>query len=75
MKYKRDRKTLKKELDEILVKKEISIRQKLKIQWAKKGDANSRLGYRLLNVRKSKNYISKIELDSGEVLTREENCR
>ena len=70
---KEDREALKKELNEILFKKEISVRQKLKIQWTKEGDANSRLFHRLLNVRKSKNFISKIELDSWEVLTREED--
>ena len=56
-----------------MVKKEISILQKLKVQWAKEGDANSRLFHRLLNARKSKNFISKIELNNGEVLTREED--
>ena len=71
--YKRERESVKKELSELLVKKEISIRQKMKIQWANEGDANSRLFHRLLNVRKSKNFISKIELDNGEVLTREED--
>ena len=39
----------------------------------KEGDANSRLFHRLLSVRKSKNFISKIELDSGKVLIREED--
>ena len=50
---------LKKEFNGILVKKEIMVRQKLKIQWAKQGDANSSLFHRLLNARKSKNFISK----------------
>ena len=68
-----ERDTLKKELHDIMVKKEISIRQKLKVQWAKEGDANTRLFHRLLNARKSKNFISKIELDNGEVVTREED--
>ena len=54
-----------------MVKKEISIRQKVKVQWAKEGDANSSLFHRLLNARKSNNFISKIELNNGEVLTRE----
>ena len=70
---KEEREALKKELNEILFKKDISGRHKLKIQWAKEGDANSKLFHRLLNARKSKNFISKIELDSGEVLTREED--
>ena len=68
-----ERVNVKKELNGILVKKEIMVRQKLKIQWAKQGDANSSLFHRLLNARKSKNFISKIELDSGEILTREED--
>ena len=45
----------------------------MKIQWAKQGDANSRLFHRLLNARTSKNCISKIELDSGEIVTSEED--
>ena len=68
-----ERVNVKKELNGILVKKEIMVSQKLKIQWAKQGDANSSLFHRLLNARKSKNFISKIELDSGEILTREED--
>ena len=71
--YKRERESMKKELCELMIKKEILIRQKLKIQWAKEGDANFRLFHRLLNVQNSKNFISKIELDNGEVLTREED--
>ena len=68
-----ERETLKKEFHDIMVKKEISIRQKLKVQWAKEGDANSRLFHKLLNARMSKNFISKIELDNGEVMMREED--
>ena len=67
-----EKENLKKELNEILVKREISVRQKLKFKCAKEGDANSRLFHRLLSAQKSKNFISKIELDNGEVLTREE---
>ena len=64
---------LKKELNGILVKKEILVRQKMKIRWANQGDANSSLFHRLLNARKSKNFISKIELDNGEVMIREKD--
>ena len=69
----RERAMVKKELNDIMVKKEIVTMQKLKVQWAKEGDANSGLFHRLLNARKSKNLISKIEMDNGEVLTREED--
>ena len=69
----KERVNLKKELNGILVKKEILVRQKMKIRWAKQGDANSSLFHRLLNARKSKNFIFKIELDNGEVMTREED--
>ena len=55
--HKGERESMKKELSELTVKKEISMRQKLKIQWAKEGDANPRLFHRLLNARKSKNFI------------------
>ena len=68
-----EREKLKKELNDILVKREIVSRQKMKVQWAKEGDANSRLFHSLLNARTSKNLISKIELDNGQVLTREED--
>ena len=64
---------LKKELNELPLKKDILVEQKMKIQWVKDGDANSGLFHRVLNARKSKNFISKIELDNGEVLTREED--
>ena len=69
----RERIILKEELNGILVKKEILVRQKLKIQWAKEGGANSNLFHRLLNTCKSKNLMSKIELENGEVMTREED--
>ena len=69
----REREDLKKTLNDIMVKKDIVSKQKLKVQWGKEGDVNSRLFHSLLNARKSKNLISKIELDSGEVLTRKED--
>ena len=72
---KREREFLKKDLIDIMVKKEISTRKKLKIRWAKEGDANSRLFHNLLNVRKSKNFIPKIEFDNEEVLTIEDVVR
>ena len=68
-----ERVNLKRDLNGVLAKKEIMVRQKLKIQWAKQGDANSSLFHRLLNTRKSKNFISKIELDNGEFVAREED--
>ena len=68
-----ERVTLKKELNDIMVKKEILTRQKLRVQWAEEGDANSRLFHRLLNARKSKNVISKVEMDNGVMLTSEED--
>ena len=71
--YMGERENLKKELHDILIKKEISVRQKLKIQWAKERDTYSKLFHILLNARKSKNFISKIELDNGKALTREED--
>ena len=68
-----ERANLKQDLNEVSAKHDIMVRQKMKIQWAKHGDANSSLFHRLLNTRKSKNYISKIELDNGEILSREED--
>ena len=68
-----EREKLKKELVSLQVKKEISMSQKMKIQWVKDVDVNSRLFHRLLDARKSKNFISKLELDNGEVLLREED--
>ena len=70
--YKGEREILKRDLIDIMIKKEISFSQKLKVQWAKEGDANSKLFHSLLNARKSKNFISKIEWDNGEMLTTEE---
>ena len=64
--YKGERVRVKKELSELMIKKEISIRQKLKIQWAKEGDANFRLFHSLLNVRKSKTLYQKLNWTTGK---------
>ncbi|PON51292.1 hypothetical protein PanWU01x14_217610, partial [Parasponia andersonii] len=68
-----ERVLLKSELHEILFKKDRAARQKVKIQWAKEGDAKTKLFHRMLNAQKSRNFISKIELENGEILNREED--
>ena len=46
---------------------------KSRSMWAKEGDANTKLFHSMLNARKAKNFISKIELDNGNMVCHEEN--
>ena len=65
-KHRRERETLKRDLIDIMIKKEISISQKLKVQWAKEGDANSKLFHSLLNARNPKTSFQKLSGIMGE---------
>lgn len=47
-------------------------RQKAKFQWAKEGDTNTKLFHRLINARKAKNTMSKIEKEDGSLVESEE---
>ena len=41
--------------------------------WAKEGDANTKLFHSLMNARKVKNVITKLELEDGSFIDREED--
>ena len=49
-----ERKRIKRDLSELLIVNERSVRLKARVQWAKDGDANSKFFHGLLNARKSK---------------------
>lgn len=56
-----ERRELKQLYFRILESKDIALRLKCKTTWAREGDANTKLFHRLLNARKSRNTISKLE--------------
>ena len=60
-------KKLRLDLDDILAKEEISRRQKMKLQWAKDGDANSRLFHRVAFGRCRKSLIKELEMEGGGI--------
>ena len=55
------------ELEEILAKEEISWMPKMKFQWAKDRDANSRLFHRVASRRCRKSLIKELELEDGDI--------
>ena len=59
-------------LEKILLEEERALRMKTKFTWAKEGDANTKLFHSLMNARKAKNVISKLELEDGSFIDREE---
>lgn len=56
------------ELNEILLREETSRRQKMRIQWARDGDANSKLFHRMASGRRRKSLIKELELENGCVV-------
>ncbi|PON48116.1 hypothetical protein TorRG33x02_321270, partial [Trema orientale] len=70
---KTERNVIKSRLQELIIKVEGSLKIKSKFSLAKEVDANSKLLYKLMNVRMSKNYISKLERDDRVLLESEED--
>ena len=64
----KERKRIKRDLAELLMVKERSARLKARVQWAKDEDANSRFFHGLLNARKSRNFVTRIEKENGEIV-------
>uniref|UniRef100_A0A803P8A0 Reverse transcriptase domain-containing protein n=1 Tax=Cannabis sativa TaxID=3483 RepID=A0A803P8A0_CANSA len=66
-----ERRKLKEEWQRLTFEEERSIWLKSKCKWAKEGDANSRFFHNLLNARKARNTISRIERDNGDIIDSE----
>ena len=63
--------TVKGKLERILIQEKRALCLKSRITWAKEGDANTKLFHRLLNARKAKNVITRLELEDGIVVDKE----
>ena len=61
------------QLKKILLEEERASRLKTKVIWAKQGDANTKLFHCLMNARKAKNVITKLELEDGSFVDKEED--
>ena len=60
-------------LEKTLLEEERALRMKTKVTWAKQRDANTKLFHSLWNARKSKNVITKLELEDGSFVDKEED--
>ena len=65
-----ERLVIKKKMQELILKEERALTQKSKFQLVK-GDANYKLFHKLMNARKSRNFISKLEKVDGTLLVSE----
>uniref|UniRef100_A0A803PZR9 Reverse transcriptase domain-containing protein n=1 Tax=Cannabis sativa TaxID=3483 RepID=A0A803PZR9_CANSA len=68
-----ERRGIKKDWQQKVFEEERNIWLKSKCKWVKEGDANSRFFHNLLNARKAKNTISRIEREDGTILDREDD--
>ena len=64
---------MKADLREAVYLQDLALRMKSRSMWVKEGDANKKLFHSMLNARKAKNFVSKIELDNGDTVCWEEN--
>ena len=64
---------LKSNLEKFILDEERALRMKSKFIWAKEGDANSKLFHSLMNARKAKNSITKLESEDGRLVESEED--
>ena len=67
-----ERKRIKRDLADLLLVKERSVRLKARVQWAKEGDAKSKVFHGLLNARKSRNFVTRVEKNNGEIVDSKE---
>ena len=56
-----------------ILEEDRALRMKSKFTWAREGDANTKLFHSLLNARKAKNVITKLELDDGSIVDSEDD--
>ena len=61
---------MKDKLEKLILKEEISWRQKARIKWVWEWDNNSKLFHKVVNFRKGNKLINKLEKDNGNVF----NC-
>lgn len=64
----RKRKAFRNELEEVVLKEMRSLREKTKVKWAKEGDVNSKLFFRVVNGRRRRNFIKELELEYARVI-------
>ncbi|PRQ36601.1 putative RNA-directed DNA polymerase [Rosa chinensis] len=69
---KREREVLRGRLEELALREEIFWRQRAKLKWAKEGDNNTRFFHKLVNGRRKRNVIEKLELSNGIVVEEED---
>ncbi|KAM6550152.1 hypothetical protein CsatB_021828 [Cannabis sativa] len=67
-----ERREIKKEWQKLAFEEERNVWLKSKCKWAKEGDANIRFFHNLLNARKARNTISRIEKENGDVVDKED---
>ena len=68
-----ERVNVKSKLEKILLKEERDLRIKSKFTQAKERDGNRKLFHSLMNARKAKNIITKLELEDGSFVYKEED--
>ena len=69
----KERWELKDNLEKVILKEEISWRQKARIKWVREWDNNSKLFHKIVNMKKCNNLINKLEKDNGKILEEEES--
>ena len=67
-----ERFVVKANLEKLTLEEERTLRMKSKFIWAQEGDANSKLFHSLMNARKSKNVITRLELEDGRLVDSED---
>ena len=55
-----ERDDLKRDFEELIIKKIVNWSQKTKVKWAKEGDCNTSLFHRVASCRRNKNYIGSL---------------
>ncbi|KAK9901180.1 hypothetical protein M0R45_002237 [Rubus argutus] len=63
----RERETILLQFEGLVFKEEVSWRQRAKVQWAREGDGNTRLLHKIVNGRRKRNSIEKLELEGGVI--------
>ncbi|KAK9934053.1 hypothetical protein M0R45_021214 [Rubus argutus] len=67
----RERENLRIRLEELVFREEIYWSQRAKPKWAREGDSNTSFFHKIVNGRRKRNFIERIELSSGLVVEEE----